>query len=221
MHTQLRFVSLSNILAEVCFTLTQPLRQIMDLNKITDTPHTPEQVASIWNSYHSTKGDGTGRGYLSASIPASTFLSLIETAKLFPRFIIPLERTSPDNESTGHEFFFLEWTFHRSDDGGEQAVVMFTPLQEYKLRQQFSQPYLVMTCYSDLMQTHQVGLMRGEITDSPSRPGEFLLSQTDAQLLAIQLQKFYLAQEGQAGRRILETFHRNQAEFRWEELLRV
>lgn len=200
--------------------LIQPLQQIMDLSKITDTPHTPEQVASIWNGYHSIKGDGTGRGYLSASIPTGLFSSLIATAKLFPWFIIPLERTTPDSQSTGHEFFFLEWSFHRTNNDIEQAVVMFTPLQEYKLRQQFSQPYLVMTCYSDLIRTHQIGLMRGEISDSPNRPGEFLLSQNDAQLLAIQLQKFYLAQGG-ASRKILETLHRNKAEFRWEELLHV
>lgn len=193
----------------------------MDVDKIMATPHTPEQVAAVWNAYHATKGDGTGRGYLSASVPASTFLSLVRTAKQFPKFIIPLERTSSDDQSTGHEFYYLEWTFHRTNYDNDQAIVMFTPLQEYKLRQEFAQPYLVMTLYPELIKTHQIGLLRGEISSSPIRSGEFLLSQNDAQLLGVGLQKFYLAKEGQAGRKLLESFHQNKAEFQWEDLLRV
>ncbi|GJJ09389.1 hypothetical protein Clacol_003611 [Clathrus columnatus] len=200
--------------------LVKPLNEIMDLDKIMNRPHTFEQIGSLWNGYHSTKGPG----YLSASIPADTFTSLVETAKRFPKFIIPLERSSSGNQDTGHEFYYLEWSFYRAPNEGNndqcQAVVLFTPLQEYKLRQEFAQPYLVMTHYPELIRTHQIGLMRGELSSSPNRPGEFLLSQNEAQMLGVGLQKFYLAEEGQASRKLLETFHQNKTEFHWEDLLR-
>jgi ATP synthase F1 complex assembly factor 1 len=115
---------------------------------------------------------------------------------------------------------------------------LFTPLQEYKLRQSFATPYLILTFYPDFAQTHGIVLLRGEITPSAAAaaaiPGQdistarFLLSQIDAQLLAIGVQKFYLwgnesDDSGQKGDRnaekLLRQFHEQPEEFNWADLL--
>jgi ATP synthase F1 complex assembly factor 1 len=83
----------------------------------------------------------------------------------------------------------------------EPSTVLFIPLQEYKLRTSLATPYLVLTFYTDLSQSHGIVLLRGEImpssTSAAVQPGQeiperFLLNQVDAQLLVIGPQKFYL-----------------------------
>ena len=181
-------------------------------------------------------------------------------------FVVPVPRegssaTSPEGEEgdTAHEFYFLQWDFHappsppsatlfeqlsRAPPTGDTtalpqtATVLFTPLQEYKLRQSFSTPYLILTFYPDFAQTHGLVLLRGEITPSAAtaattpaqdtRTTRFLLSQVDAQLLAMGVQKFYLwgnasGDDGHGGDRraekLLKQFHEKTEEFCWQDLL--
>ena len=49
-------------------------------------------------------------------------------------------------------------------------IVMYTPLAEYKLRQLFAQPTLILTHYTDLANSHGLVLMRGDITPSAAPP---------------------------------------------------
>lgn len=70
---------------------------------------------------------------------------------------------------------------------------MYTPLAEYKLRQSFAQPTLILTHYTDLSDSHGIVLMRGDITTSS--PNETKqggkISATDAQLLVLRLVFFF------------------------------
>ncbi|POW00275.1 hypothetical protein PSTT_13230 [Puccinia striiformis] len=66
------------------------------------------------------------------------------------------------------------------------TIVMYTPLAEYKLRQSFAQPTLILTHYTDLADSHGIVLMRGDITPSPN--GNAKLSAIEAQCW---LQQFY------------------------------
>ncbi|KAJ3008540.1 hypothetical protein NUW54_g3114 [Trametes sanguinea] len=51
--------------------------------------------------------------------------------------------------------------------------------------------------------------------------GRFMLSQQDAQLLAIHVQRFYLWNEGSEERAaLMKAFHETPADFKWEELLK-
>jgi ATP synthase F1 complex assembly factor 1 len=107
------------------------------------------------------------------------------------------------------------------------STVLFTPLQEYKLRQNFATPYLILTNYTDLVSTHGVVLLRGEITpsaasaDSTDPPTGFMLSQQDAQLLAMQLQQFYLwGGTNREREELLRLFHEKPEDFNWEHLLK-
>jgi ATP synthase F1 complex assembly factor 1 len=195
-------------------------------------------------------------------VPVDLYNKMLNIGKQYPLFVIPVPRegSSPEGEESGtaHEFYFLQWDFHAppsppftmdleqfsrppSDTTAlpQMATVLFTPLQEYKLRQSFATPYLILTFYPDFAQTHGLVLLRGEITPSTTAAAatptqdtqtpRFLLSQVDAQLLAMGVQKFYLwgdASEGESqggdrrAEKLLRQFHENPEEFSWQDLLK-
>ncbi|KAF8329099.1 ATP11 protein-domain-containing protein [Cantharellus anzutake] len=233
-----------------------PLSTLLNIPKLLQTPHTLEQVSALWNFYHASRSEGTGIGFLSASVPLGKYEAIIERARKYPTFLLPLARrtTNTGEDATGGEqefgteFFFLEWGFHppppppssidpvealmNSPDSDSPpaslpmrlppiTTVLFTTLQEYKLHGSFAQPRLVLTHYPDLSHTHGTVLLRGEITKSPS--GGYLLSQMDAQLLAMGLQRFYLPAEGAAGQEafsLLKLFHEDPSKFNYEQLMK-
>lgn len=99
-------------------------------------------------------------------------------ARKHPQFVLPLPR-----EGGGQEFFFLQWAFY---EHGESTVI-FTSLEEYKLKQGYARPFLTLTHWTDLVEDTTVGaspssseeggsstsegevgavLMRGEITST-------------------------------------------------------
>ncbi|KAG7450140.1 ATP11-domain-containing protein [Guyanagaster necrorhizus] len=223
----------------------KPLSDILNLPRILKT--TPEQLSALWTAYHASRSDGTGRGFLCAAIPFSLYKKMTTVAMKYPSFIIPLPRPdteNPANESkANYEFFFMQWDFHHSPSSPTRtedpfqitspdassippiSTVLFTPLQEYKHRKSFATPYLVLTHYTDLVNTHGIVLLRGEITPSTaSGEARYMLGQEDAQLLAVGIQKFYLWGEkdaGPAGERLLTSFHDNPEQFKWEELLKL
>jgi ATP synthase F1 complex assembly factor 1 len=233
----------------------KPLSSILNVQRLTETPHTREQVEALWTAYHASRSNGTGRGYLSAVVPTDVYQTMIRKGRQYGMFVLPLPRSTDETsaEGTATEFFVMEWGFHepprhhsRPDTGtgfiqnetlagrtnadtGKNSnlpptTILFTPLQEYKLRQSFAQPYLVLTFYPDLAISHGVILLRGEIT--PATNGGYLLGQVDAQMLALGVQKFYLPKNGGEGREneaevLLRTFHEEPEKFDWQTLLRV
>lgn len=100
------------------------------------------------------------------------------------------------------------------------STVLFTPLAEYKARQEFSQPYLILTHYTDLAASHNVVLMRGEISANVA------LNSTDAQMLAIRMQMFY-NDTGKGGdmerqrRELLRSFHETPEQFDVDALIKA
>ncbi|EJD04550.1 ATP11-domain-containing protein [Fomitiporia mediterranea MF3/22] len=226
------------------------LAEIMDIHKILRTPHTAEQISALWTAFHASRSGGTGRGYLSASVPLQTYETLIESGKKHPTFIIPLIREASqatesaegttEKQEPAYEFFFMQWAFHPApsiptpsvldlplpEDALSSppvhpiATVLFTPLLEYKTRATFATPHLVLTLYPELAQSHQLVLLRGELTPSPSDTGRYLLSQQEAQLLALGLQRFYLANREEERAELLRVFSESPSEFQWEELLK-
>lgn len=98
------------------------------------------------------------------------------------------------------------------------STVLFTPLAEYQSRQSYAQPYLILTHYTDLSNSHNLVLMRGEISDNVS------LNAVDAQVLTVRLQLFYnytgLGGEREKGRmELLECFHEKPEDFQLEKLV--
>jgi ATP synthase mitochondrial F1 complex assembly factor 1 len=177
-----------------------------------------------------------------------TYEKMLQVASKYPSFVVPVPRDTsqtpdaPADNQRAYEFYFMEWGFHGSPTepntstglfqkpqqsaNPQTSTILFTPLQEYKLRNSFATPYLVLTHYTDLARSHGVVLLRGEITPSSSgagmaiEDGRYMLNQQDAQLLAMGTQKFYLWQDEEAvGAKLLRAFHEQSAEFKWEDLL--
>lgn len=175
----------------LCF---QPLSTILNLERLFATPHTAEQISSLWTIYHAKANGGSGRGAVCASIPLDIYKRMETIGQQYPAFVVPLPRPRPasaeplaEGESdTSYEMYFMQWSFHekppvpRATDPNNPfdvpssknstnpplATILFTPLQEFKQRQTFSTPYLIATFYTDLATTHNTVLMRGEITPS-------------------------------------------------------
>lgn len=156
---------------------------------------------------------------------------MASTAAKFPSFVVPLPREV--DGKVAHEFFFIEWAFHDAPPPSDPSIsipagsnpristILFTPLEEYKLQGSFATPFLVLTNYTELARTHNIVLLRGEITAGSA--GGYLLTQEDAQLLAVVLQKFYLwakDADGTERTKLLESFHRNPEQFDWQDLLK-
>ncbi|KAJ7693604.1 ATP11 protein-domain-containing protein [Mycena rosella] len=238
----------------------KPLSSILNIPRILASPHTPEQISALWTVYHASRSNGTGRGYLCGSIPLDLYTRMASTAGKYPIFVVPVRRDKdPAAEpvegqaDAAHEFYFLQWAFHEAppipsleDDlffppsakkstpasapNPQASTVMFTPLQEYKMRGSFATPYLVLTIYTDLARSHDVVLLRGEITPAAAAgsagvDGRYLLQQDDAHRLSMSVNKFYLWDTGMDDgsperEKLVKAFHETPDQFEWEELLK-
>lgn len=242
----------------------KPLSSILNVAKLLATPHPPSQISALWTAYHASRSGGTGRGYICASLPLDAYNRMTNVAKGYPSFVLPVPRqhrpeTSPlgNTSEPAHEFFYLQWDFYSTPSQPSAtepdpfqsvpstpscinlppvSTVLFTPLQEYKLRGSFATPYLVLTFHTDLSYSHDLVLLRGEITPSAAvtdaKSGRdiadrYLLSQVDAQMLAVGLQEYYLWSKGKGAEErdstaeeLLRRFHERPNDFDWQELLK-
>lgn len=207
---------------------TKPLAEFMDVDRVLSIGHSASEVAALWTAYHNAKSSGTGRGYLSAVIPVSTYEQMLERGLRYPTFVVPLRRPPPDGSpegETAYEFYFLEWSGYdapaRRDLGPEAnprlSTVILTSLAEYKLRQSYATPHLALTHYTDLARSHGVVLMRGELTAAGA--DRYWLSQADAQMLCLGLQRFYLPSAAPRDD-VLRAFHEQPDRFDWQTVIR-
>jgi len=213
----------------------KPLSTFMNMDKTLQ--ESPENIGKLWTGYH------ISRNKLSAVIPATTYLHMVETSRKFPQFVVPLPRAMKndrDEDELGYEMQFLQWTQLpapkcNSPNAPSPTAVMFTPLAEYQLRQEYAQPSLVLTHYTEFIESKGIVLMRGDITDteankenSESRP---LLTQQDAQILALCLQRFYHIdwalegfdndEEAEKRRTLLRAFHGKSEDFDLKKLIQL
>lgn len=66
--------------------ILQPLNDIMDLSKASDL--TTPALSQLWTAYHQSKG------FLSAAVPMETYLRMINSARKYPLFVLPLARVA-------------------------------------------------------------------------------------------------------------------------------
>jgi ATP synthase mitochondrial F1 complex assembly factor 1 len=99
----------------------QPLAQILNIPKLLSSPPSPAQLSALWTAFHASRTNGTGRGYLSACIPLSTYETLVSAGRQHPSFIVPLPRAgavdtvgegAASESASAYEFFFMQWAFH-------------------------------------------------------------------------------------------------------------
>jgi len=222
------------------------------------TPHDKDAIAKIWTAYHTTHPT-LSSSFLSASLDSNIYTEMLEAAKANPFFVIPLPRPATSDSEVGevltdsYEMFYLQWIFHPtsgdalppSPDSQPKALpstssIIFTPLEEFKKAGEWAQPYLVLTHYPELTHSHDLVLMRGEISPSSAsgpagshdNPG-YMLSQQQAQLLALAVQRFYCTSvepknEDDRGRRerlkraeALVGFREKPEEWSWDGLIEM
>ncbi|TCD62943.1 hypothetical protein EIP91_006206 [Steccherinum ochraceum] len=210
----------------------KPLSTILNFDRLFGEPHTADQVATLWNAYHSSKSGGTGRGYLSAAIPVDK-----EDAQLAES-----DKPIDGPVQTPVEFFYMQWDFHgsppdpmsrndpftaaRPSNLPPTSTILFTPLVEFQTHKSFATPHLVVTHYTDLAQSHGLVLFRGEITPRSAQGAgnqvSYHLEQHHAQVLALGVQKFYLwSSDNNERKELLKAFHERPEDFKWEHLLRL
>ncbi|KAG9003961.1 hypothetical protein FRB93_010546 [Tulasnella sp. JGI-2019a] len=251
----------------------KPLDSFFNVTAIMNKAHTIEQITALWTVYHASRSSGTGRGYVSAVVPIASYEAMMERARNYPMFVLPLTRPKDESmQSPGEasisedpaEFFFLQWGLYPAplipqpapkddlfpqprplvytDGAGQRnpatSTILLTPLVQYKLHQSYAPPYFAITHYTDFARTHGIVLLQGIITptssaavaaDGGAPDGKYMLTQLDAQMLALGVQQFYLPAmdgEGHLAKRsreaadLLHKFHHKPDEFQWESLLK-
>jgi len=207
---------------EISASPVKPLNSIMDLHRIFTTPHSSADIGNLWTAYHGSRSGGTGRGFLSAVVPLTSYEEMVNEARRYPTFVLPLIRPTTEDGAPGYEFYFLEWSLHPTENPENSPIstILFTSLAEYKLRQSYAQPHLVITHYTELAETHGIVLLRGELTPISNDGQQYRLSQEDAHLLAFGVQRFFLPRSRDAEHgELLRVFHESPREFKWENLI--
>jgi len=90
----------------------------------------------------------------------------------------------------------------------EQRLCLFTPLEEFKVNQDYAKPGLLIMHYTELLKEKQLVLMRGEIEPK-------MLQVTEAQCLVNQMQLYYLSEKYDW----VKTFNESPQDFNYQLLL--
>lgn len=245
------------------------------MDKITSDP--PEKITQLWTQYHTLKNKLSAvipaKQYAEMIAKARQYPQFLLP---LPRTIVgsmegDTANVAPGERKHGYEMQYMEWGFlpqrnpveappSTALDAQEReriaqtppATVLFTPLAEYKLRQEYAQPVLVLSHFTELALSKGIVLLRGEVTGAEeaasaptgmaaaaaaSRAGETSkeklrelqkplqsqgkLSQQDAQLLTVTLQRFYMPKAPgvemepgeQQRQQLLQAFHGDQERF--------
>lgn len=108
---------------------------------------------------------------------------------------------------------FLQWSF----PSRHSSTIIFTSLEEYRLRGEWATPHTTLTHHLELAGEKNVVLTQGAVNKDSG------VSADEARLLVIALQKFYGAPEdSEAGKRrkkMLEQFTNGDQGFKVESLI--
>ncbi|KAF9167857.1 hypothetical protein DFQ27_009439 [Actinomortierella ambigua] len=169
------------------------LDKIMKLELLKDL--SADDITKIWVQRHLNMDDT-----ISAVIPGETYKKMLERSKKYPLFLIPLRHEA------GVELYLMQFNFHQ---------VIFTSLLEYKTHGENSRPYLTLTHYPDLIDSKNIVLMKGTVNDEPR-----ILTVDQAQVLVFGMQQYYVSDNADK-LKLLETFHKQPAQFDHERLIEL
>uniref|UniRef100_W8C4F5 ATP synthase mitochondrial F1 complex assembly factor 1 n=1 Tax=Ceratitis capitata TaxID=7213 RepID=W8C4F5_CERCA len=164
------------------------LEDIMKIELIVDK--TAEEISKIWYEYH------TKKDVLAATLTVNQFDTLMERAKQYPIFLLPVPR------SEGFEFIMLQFAAN---------AVHFTPLIAYQVHAENAPECLTLVHYTEVKDKGLV-LMRGEYDSK-------VLSGKEAQCLANQLQMFYCKND-ESKLKLLEKFNKKPDDFKHMDLIK-
>jgi len=211
--------------AQFSLPTPQTLESIVKLELLVREP--PEQVAAIWEAHHSGEGEAAaggvrGSGLLGSALSRARWETMSGFAASHPLFVLPVPKGPPG--AGAFVCFYLQWqarardaraapsppqTFSPPPRAVQDRHVLFTLLEEFQRRGSASQPHLTLTHYTDLADTKELVLQRGEVS-SPE------LSVAEARTLAKRVEEFYSEPEGQ---RLVAAFNSGSSDFAFSEVL--
>lgn len=166
-------------------------RSLDSILKLDTVAHaSPEEVGSLWNKYHS------GRGLVSAVLRKKQFNTIQHRAKTCPLFVVPLQ------QKDGYTSFFLQ---------AQMPHLLFTGLEDYKMRGMNASPYLTVAHYTELADSKGLVLVRGDIV-FPSK-----LSDVEAKKLLELSHSFFLHD---TRFQLVERFNKDSGYFEFEDVLK-
>ncbi|CCG25175.1 Atp11 protein [Candida orthopsilosis Co 90-125] len=174
------------------------LNDFIDVDKAKGLP--VDDIKMIWKHRFLNKERA-----LHATLDNRQFANIYANAYRYPNFVLPLPK--PHND--GYELEFVQWAFV----GPNTIHCMFTTLAEYKLNKEFSRPHTTLIFHQEFSQDKDLVLMNGV---SEKEGG---LSMDEAQLLAVNLQRFYSGKFPQMTK-LLKEFNEGSPEFNVEELIK-
>lgn len=174
------------------------LNDFIDVDKAKGLP--VDDIKMIWKHRFLNKERA-----LHATLDNRQFADIYANAYRYPNFVLPLPK--PHND--GYELEFVQWAFV----GPNTIHCMFTTLAEYKLNKEFSRPHTTLIFHQEFSQDKDLVLMNGV---SEKEGG---LSMDEAQLLAVNLQRFYSGKFPQMTK-LLKEFNEGSPEFNVEELIK-
>ncbi|KAF2015923.1 ATP11-domain-containing protein [Aaosphaeria arxii CBS 175.79] len=188
------------------------LNSFLDIDKVSTLPE--KEIQALWRLRHANNEQS-----IHFDLPASTFQTLLTTAKKHPSFVLPLPRQVPTDDaaaadqgatSQAAELHYLQFTHPHKDT----TTLLFTSLAEFKLRGEFASPHTTITFHSELANSHQLVLGQGLVVEGRG------VTVDEARWLIMCMQKFYVVnEEGRNRGELLDMFTRGDGGFKVERLL--
>lgn len=149
-----------------------------------------EEIKQIWLEYHQ------GKEVISAAIPVEQYDLMMERAKKYPIFILPIPR------SQGYEFMLLQFFAN---------TIHFTPLINYQVHKENAPECLNVAMYAELKESKGLVLMRGEYDSK-------VINGKEAQCLANQLQMYY-SMQNESKLKLLDLFTNKPDQFKHMDVI--
>jgi ATP synthase F1 complex assembly factor 1 len=153
----------------------------------------PEEIQLIWLEFHKSHARNT----ISAIVPPPALKAMTRRAAENPQFLYALPR------GQGIEFVLGQWS-------GNDCY--FTPLVTYQTYQENAPVALTIHHFTDLADTKDLVLMRGEYDPN-------LFTPVEAQFLAMQLQLYYGEKVKPSKEKLLYMFNHRPSEFQHMDLV--
>ncbi|CAI7780686.1 unnamed protein product [Closterium sp. NIES-53] len=173
------------------FSMPQPkrLEEIMSVDALRACA--PEEIAATWNNHH------LGRTHVSTVISAAAFETLQHRARVCPMFVLPVAR------SKGFVTMLAQ---------AQMPHLLFTGLEDFKVRGPSAAPFFTVTHYPDLAAEKGVVLVRGDVV-LPNK-----MNDDEARALLRDLHSFYTEDSRY---RHVEAFNKRPDEFDYRAVVRA
>lgn len=175
------------------------LNDFVALDKVKELPR--RELEYIWKARFQNKERS-----LHAILDNVQFSKIYANAFKNPSFILPL----PKNDE-GYEMHFVQWSFV----GPQTVHCMLTTVAEYKLHKEYAKPHTTLMFHQELATDKGVVLMNGSCESESS------LTMDEAQLLVLNVQRFYGGLgNSEIKQRLLNDFTSGHENFSTEELIK-